>query len=87
MTHPKILVTGATGKTGSTVVAQLRERNWPVRAIVRVRDARSERLERLGAEIVVADLFDPEQLQAAMKGTVRAYYCPPFHPYISRTVA
>lgn len=87
MTHPKILVTGATGKTGSAVVAQLRERNWPVRAIVRVRDARSERLERLGAEIVVADLFDPEQLQAAMKGTVRAYYCPPFHPYMVQSAA
>lgn len=31
--RPKILVTGATGKTGSAVVAQLLEKGYPVRAI------------------------------------------------------
>ncbi len=82
MTKPTILVTGATGKTGSAVVAQLRERQWPVRAVVRTRDARSERLERLGADIVVADLFDYDALRAAMAGTSRAYFCPPFHPHM-----
>jgi len=81
MKHPKILVTGATGKTGSAVVAQLLEQGYPVRAIVRSRDARSKRLDRLGVETVVADLFDPNQLLEAMRGTARAYYCPPFHPY------
>ncbi len=82
MTKPTILVTGATGKTGSAVVAQLRERKWPVRAIVRSRDVRSERLERLGADIVVADMFDYDALRAAMAGTTRAYFCPPFHPHM-----
>jgi uncharacterized protein YbjT (DUF2867 family) len=82
VTKPTILVTGATGKTGSAVVAQLRERQWPVRAVVRTRDARSERLERLGADIVVADLFDYDALRAAMAGTSRAYFCPPFHPHM-----
>jgi uncharacterized protein YbjT (DUF2867 family) len=82
MNNPKILVTGATGKTGAAVVAQLREKNWPVRAIVRTRDARSDRLERMGAETVVADLYDSEHLLAAMRGTTRAYYCPPFQPYM-----
>lgn len=43
---PKILVTGATGKTGSAVVSQLCELEWPVRALVRTEDARSERLMR-----------------------------------------
>jgi uncharacterized protein YbjT (DUF2867 family) len=33
--HPRILVTGATGKTGRAVVAQLLEKGWPVRALVR----------------------------------------------------
>jgi uncharacterized protein YbjT (DUF2867 family) len=47
---PTILVTGATGKTGAAVVAQLRENDWPVRAIVRRRDQRSEKLDRLGAQ-------------------------------------
>ncbi len=87
MKHPKILVTGATGKTGGAVVAQLREKDWPVRAVVHTRDARSERLERLGAETVVADLFDPDQLREALRGTSRAYYCPPFHSYMIQSAA
>jgi len=87
MKHPKILVTGATGKTGSAVVFQLREKDWPVRAVVHSRDARSERLDRLGAEVVIADMFDPGQLAEAMRGTARAYYCPPFHPYMIQSAA
>ena len=50
MTNPKILVTGATGRTGSAVVTQLLAKGWPVRAAVRVRDARSDRLQSRGAE-------------------------------------
>lgn len=84
---PKILVTGATGKTGGPVVTQLLEQGFPVRALVRTHDARSRRLERLGAEIAVADLFNVDQMLAAMQGTVRAYYCPPFHPYMLQSAA
>ena len=79
---PKFLVTGAAGKTGSAVVAQLLERGFPVRALVRSGDLRSQRLEKLGAEIVVASLFDPDQLLEAMEGVHRAYYCPPFSPFM-----
>ena len=82
MSNPRILVTGATGKTGGAVVAQLLEKGYPVRAIGRSRDARSERLNRLGVETVVADMFDPDQLLDAMRGTQRAYYLPIFHPYM-----
>lgn len=82
MKHPKILVTGSTGKTGAAVVAQLRDENWPVRAVVHRRDARSERLDRMGVETVVADLYDSEQVLSAMRGTTRAYFCPPFQPYM-----
>ena len=82
MTRPTILVTGATGKTGGAVAALLREQGWPVRAVVRKRDSRSERLDRLGVETVVADSFDFDQLVEAARGTRRAYYCPPFHPYM-----
>lgn len=87
MRKPKILVTGATGKTGGAVIAQLLEKGWPVRAIVRSRDARSERLERLGVETVVADMYDPDQLLQAMDGTVRAYYLPLFQPYMIQSAA
>ena len=81
MQKPLILVTGATGKTGAAVIEQLLSKGYPVRASVRVRDRRSENLARRGAEVVVADLFDPDQLREAMRGVQRAYYLPPVHPY------
>jgi uncharacterized protein YbjT (DUF2867 family) len=85
--RPKILVTGATGKTGSAVATELLKKGWPVRAVVRSHDARSKHLVHLGAETVVADLFDPDQMVQAMRGTVRAYYCPPLHPYAIQSAA
>lgn len=87
MQRPTILVSGATGKTGSAIVKQLLQKSWPVKAVVRIRDARSARLAQLGAHTVVADLFDPDQLQQAMQGAQRAYYCPPFHPYMIQSAA
>src|ERR1700745_2692656 len=82
MTNPRILLTGATGRTGSAVVTQLLAKGWPVRAAVRIRDARSDRLQSRGAEVVVADIFDSGQLTDAMRGEQRAYYCPPYHPCV-----
>ncbi len=86
-TKPKVLVTGATGKTGSTLVAELRQHDWPVRAVVSREDARSASLQKLGAEIVVADMYDPEQLFVAAKGTQRAYYLPLMRPYMIQAAA
>lgn len=82
MQQPKILVTGATGRTGGAVVDELLAKGVPVRAAVRAEDARSAALERKGAETVVADMFDPDQLVAAMRGTRRAYYLPFYDPYM-----
>jgi uncharacterized protein YbjT (DUF2867 family) len=80
MTKPKILVTGATGNTGAALVAELRKMDWPVRAMVSRLDNRSENLKRLGAEVVVADMYDPEELYRAAQGTQRAYYLPLTRP-------
>lgn len=85
--RPTILVTGATGKTGAAVVEQLRAKDWPVRALVHQRDARSERLQRLGAEVVMADMHDPDQLQDALCGVKRAYYLPLFQPHMLQAAA
>jgi uncharacterized protein YbjT (DUF2867 family) len=82
MTQPTILVTGATGKTGSVVVSQLRAKNYPVRAVVRALDGRSKQFESLGAEVVVADMYDPDQLYDAIKGTQRAYFMPLMDPFM-----
>jgi len=38
MTKPRIIVTGATGKTGSLVVTELLKAGYPVRAMVRRED-------------------------------------------------
>jgi uncharacterized protein YbjT (DUF2867 family) len=87
MAKPKILVTGASGKTGSAVVERLVREAWPVRALVHRRDERSERLERLGAEIVVASAHDPQQLHDALRGVARAYYVPIFAPHALHAAA
>jgi uncharacterized protein YbjT (DUF2867 family) len=88
MENPRILVSGATGKVGAEVVKQLLEKKYPVKAMVRKLDARSEQLKKLGAEIVVADVFDTEGVYNAMKGTHRVFYLPVVHPYmIQSTVA
>lgn len=78
---PSILVTGATGKTGGAVVNALLAQGFPVRAMVRSLDGRAEALRGVGAELAVADLFDPDQLVAAMRGAQRAYFMAPFHPH------
>ena len=82
MTNPKILVSGATGKVGSEVVKQLLDKKFTVRAMVHKEDARSDYFKKLGAEIVVADIFDTEGVYHAMKGTQRVFYLPVVHPYM-----
>jgi NAD(P)H dehydrogenase (quinone) len=82
MLKPKILVTGATGKTGSLVVAELLRAGYPVRAMVHGEDGRSARLTAQGAEIAITDLCDAERVADALKDVQRAYYCPPFDPYM-----
>jgi len=82
MTNTRVLVTGATGKIGGAVAAQLLERGITTRAMVHRDDARSARLRDLGAEVVVADMFDIQQVTAAMTGVDRLYFNPPWHPHV-----
>lgn len=65
-----ILVAGATGVLGSEIVRRLRARGEKVRAMVRVSSApeKVERLEKMGAEIVRADVKEPPTLRAACDG-------------------
>src|SRR3984957_615549 len=87
MTKPKTLVTGATGKTGSVVVAELLKAGYPVRALVHREDGRSARMKAQGAEIAVADMSDVERVANALKDVQRAYYCPPTDPYMIQGAA
>ena len=80
MMRPKVLVTGATGRTGAVVVTELLEAGYPVRAMVRCRDERTAALHARGVEIAVADMCDTERVSAAMHGVQRAYWLPPCDP-------
>ena len=70
MQRSTILVAGATGRLGGLLVAELRARGAPLRAIVRPgtsREARTE-IERLGAELAEADYADESALRRACIG-------------------
>src|SRR3979409_2105989 len=59
MASTRTLVTGATGKIGGAVAAQLLEKGVPTRALVHRDDERRARLRALGAEGVVASMLRP----------------------------
>jgi uncharacterized protein YbjT (DUF2867 family) len=64
-----ILVTGATGFIGPRVVRALRERDLPVRALVRRPSDRSaETLAAWGAELVQGDMTDRASLARGVEG-------------------
>ena len=77
MSKPLILVTGATGKTGTPVAELLLQRAFPVRALAHRPDDRSKRLEKLGAEVVFGDFLDIESMRSALNGVKRVYFCYP----------
>jgi NAD(P)H dehydrogenase (quinone) len=62
MIKPRIIVTGATGKTGSVVTTELLKAGYPVRAMVHQEDHRSARLRTQGAEIAVVEMSDVERV-------------------------
>ena len=64
---PLVLVAGATGGTGSLVVAELQKQGYPVRAFVR---DTGKAAERLGADVeaVAGDLKDPASIASALDG-------------------
>ncbi len=72
-----ILITGATGATGSAAIENLSKRQRKVRALVHQIDARSEKLQAQGAEIVQGDLSDFDAVHAALQGVDAAYFVYP----------
>jgi uncharacterized protein YbjT (DUF2867 family) len=71
-----ILVTGATGNTGSALLSALQGRDVAVRAMVRsARD--EERVVSGSTTSVVADFDDRSSLEAALRGVTRAYLVTP----------
>jgi NAD(P)H dehydrogenase (quinone) len=74
------LITGATGKTGTTTVNLLLERGYRVRAFVHRPDSRSAPLAAAGAEIVAGDLLSLNDVSSAMRGVSGTYFAYPIAP-------
>ncbi|OBB17830.1 hydroxylase [Mycobacteriaceae bacterium 1482268.1] len=71
------LITGAGGGIGSvsrTVVGLLLDDGLPVRAMVRRDDDRAAALRDVGAEVVIGDLTNPQDVANAMKGVDRMFF-------------
>jgi NAD(P)H dehydrogenase (quinone) len=73
----KFLVTGSTGVTGAPTVRLLRANGHTVVAFARREDERSQALKALGAEILVGDMLNMEDVRGAMKDVDGAYFCYP----------
>ncbi len=69
----RILVTGASGYIGGRLVPELLARGYRVRIMVRA-PSPEYALRWPGAEIVVADALDQDQLARALEGIDTAYY-------------
>jgi len=68
------LVTGATGDTGRPTVKLLREKGHRVRALARREDRRAQDLRDLGAEVVIGDMLNLNDMRKAIKGATSAYF-------------
>lgn len=80
MTDKTTLVTGATGETGKYTVENLLKLGNNVKAFVHARDKRSAALEALGAEIVVGDLLNHDDVIRGLESVDTAYFCYPVRP-------
>src|ERR1700722_18371308 len=87
MSTQTFLVIGATGKTGQYTVQHLLERGHAVRAMVHKEDERSEPLRGTGAEVVMGELLEHDDVIRAAAGTSAAYFCYPVRPGLIQATA
>ena len=81
MSHrKKYLVTTATGNTGNPVALQLLANGRNVRVMSRTNNASIQQLEKLGAEVTFGSIDNRHDMQRALSGVRRVYYCYPIIP-------
>src|SRR5215831_954920 len=73
-----LLVTGATGKVGSAVLAELANRSHKVRALVR--DPGKLTVKAANIEVVTGDFADSASLDKALVGVEAAFLASAFDP-------
>jgi uncharacterized protein YbjT (DUF2867 family) len=82
MSSEKILVSGATGRTGGGAIDELLKMGKSVRAYVRSDDERAAALRRRGIDIALGDFTSIDDIRAAMEGISSAYFLHPIAPGI-----
>ncbi len=75
----KVLVIGATGKTGLPMVELALSEGFDVRAVIRREDSRSARLKEAGAETVPGDVHDMKSVGELLRGIDLVYFAYPPH--------
>ncbi|MFZ0544852.1 MAG: NmrA family NAD(P)-binding protein [Candidatus Promineifilaceae bacterium] len=77
-----ILVTGAAGKTGRSIIQSLSTRHIPVRALIHHQNQAEAVLAAGTAEFIIGDMADPNTYQKAMSGISAVYFiCPNVNPH------
>src|SRR6266704_4965121 len=87
MAQKQFLVTGATGHTGGYAVVRLLERGHAVRALAHREDDRSKRLEKMGAEVLIGDVLNFNDVRTALGGIRGAYFVYPLSPTLVQATA
>lgn len=82
-----LLICGATGRTGRLATTFLLEKGRPVRALVHTDDARARALKELGAEVILGDLLDAQNVRLTLKDIKRACFVYPQRPGIVEVAA
>src|SRR5262245_23131641 len=73
-TDKLVLVTGATGRQGGSVIRHMHPKGWKLRALTRDPNSRADQeLVRKGIEVVKADLENPVTLELATRGVYGIY--------------
>jgi NAD(P)H dehydrogenase (quinone) len=83
----RVLITGATGFTGSAAVETALKLGLQVRALVHTDDARAAALRARGVEVAVGDLSKIDSVRSALEGVRAAYFVYPIIPGIIDTTA
>ena len=73
-----IFVAGATGGQGFPAVKELLKKGFHVRGLTTGKNPKAEELKKLGAEMVVGNLFDQDSLNESMKGMDALLFIPVF---------
>jgi uncharacterized protein YbjT (DUF2867 family) len=74
VTDKTVLVTGATGRQGGSVIRHMLRRGWKLRALTFRADAAAvQRLANQGVEVVTGNLEDPASLERVTRGVYGIY--------------